>query len=407
MKILQSCGSASWGGLEIEVLKLSERLAAAGHSVTLLCRDNSTLQRKSIEKGLDTLAVPRVKASSPGAIFQIAKLLRRGQFEVVHTHLSADLGALVPAIDIAGWPGRLLLSKHVASNIRKKDIWHRYVYRRVSAVLAVSNYIRENVIHTCPINPAKVHRLPNGVDLKEFKALDYDRQAIRQLLNIPLAATCIALIGRITPLKGHREFLQAAKIVLDKTSQPVQFQIVGGASYGEEAYAEEIRNLCDNIPGLSGAVNFSPFCEDIRPLMAAVDILAVPSHMESFGNVIVEGLAMRLPVIACNSGGVPDIIEHGRNGLLVPPIDAVALAGAMLRLIEDPFLANNLALQGCITVKTQFQFQDYLEKTLEHYRGQPNPVITTPNLSSYGLRGHAASGGRGNFKTNCRGKSID
>lgn len=368
MNIIQSCGSFAWGGLEMQTVKIAAALAARGHRVTLLCASGSTLQQKAEAAGLMVAPLLSGRGGKAGAALRIAARLRRESWELIHTHLSGDLGALVPGIYLGRWPGRLLLTKRMGSAISKKDFLHRLLYRRVDKIFAISEYIRRNVLDTCPVNPEKVRLMHNALSLENYRPERYDRREVRRGLGIDPEALVIGIIGRLTPKKGHQEFLEAAAILARQYPDRLTFLIVGGASHEEEAYERKIQRRVAGDPLLQPRVVFSGFRSDIPRMLAAIDLLAFPSYKEAFGNTLLEAMAMGVPVVASNSGGVPEIIEAGISGILMPPRDGPALAAGLQKLIEDPEQRRRLAQNGREVVAQRFRFEDYIDRLEGVYR---------------------------------------
>jgi glycosyltransferase involved in cell wall biosynthesis len=158
-------------------------------------------------------------------------------------------------------------------------------------------------------------------------------------------APLIGIVGRISPWKGQHIFLRAA-VTIRERFPGARFQIIGSALFDEADYEKEVRDLAVTL-GLGEAVEFTGFRQDVPELIARLDILAHASTTgEPFGQVVAEGMISGKPVVATNGGGVPEIIEDGISGLLVPMDDAPALAAAIIRLIEHPEKAQEIAKAG-------------------------------------------------------------
>ncbi len=154
----------------------------------------------------------------------------------------------------------------------------------------------------------------------------------------------IGIIGRIAPWKGQDVFIAAAQQVIARGFQ-ARFHIVGSALFGEERFETELRQQVARM-GMEDYVEFAGF-RDVPPFLRSLDILVHASKSpEPFGQVIVEGLAAQLPVIATDGGGAREIIEHGRTGLLVPMGNAQALAAAIADVLSRPDWARGLAAAG-------------------------------------------------------------
>jgi glycosyltransferase involved in cell wall biosynthesis len=187
----------------------------------------------------------------------------------------------------------------------------------------------------------KVRLVYNGFRPEASPQHDADKaDRLRRELGLD-GRPIIGLFGRLSEWKGQHVLLNALAEIPD-----AQALIVGGALFGQEAYEARIRQLCSTL-GLDGRVRFLGHRTDVSALMASVDIVAHSSIApEPFGRVVVEGQLAGRPVIASRAGGVTEIVTDGETGLLVPPDDASALAGAVKRLLADPKLAETLASNG-------------------------------------------------------------
>jgi glycosyltransferase involved in cell wall biosynthesis len=362
--IIISCGSYSWGGLEMVAMENSLKLQEYGYSVTLMCTKNSILESKALKKGLDTLPVFSTDSKIPSSVLKLKKYLRTINPDIIHSHNSHDLWILTPAIKASGCKAKLFLTKHVASGIKKTDYLHKMLYKKVNAVFAISGYIKTSVINTTPVIEEKIYVLPNGVDLSRFDRTKYNRSEVCSNFHIPRGLFVIGMVGRITPGKGHAEFIEAAKILNEKYPGRLFFLIVGSSDEKEQDFGNKIKALAEG----TGNIIFTGQIDEPQKLMSAMDILAFPSHDESFGRVIIEAMAMALPVAASGYAGVPDIITDGLTGLLFEPKDPSSLAIALEKLIIDENLRKMLAVNGRELVEKKFAENIIIEKLIEYYK---------------------------------------
>ena len=349
----------------MQALQTTRALLSQGLEITLLCYPKSALHLEAQSAGVSTITMPFANSVHPILIYRLRRLRRDHRFDLLHTHFSRDLRFIVPACE--GFSPRLpiVLTKHVGSYLKKKDLLHRYFYSRVDWVTAISRVIRDNVIDTCPVDPAKVEVIYNGVNLRRFTPTEEKRRQMRATLNFAENDVVVGMVGRMSPGKGHEEFLRAAKEILQQTSD-ARFMVVGGASFGEDAYAAAIGQLWRNLQ-LSEHVIFTGFRRDVPDLMAAMDILAFPSHAEAFGNVVIEAMAMAKPVVSTNCDGVVDIVVHGITGLQVPPKNSQALAQGLLKLIRDPALSKKFGEAGRQRVEEMFDEEKQTAKLIQRY----------------------------------------
>ena len=344
LTILQTCFSRSWGGLEIQALEVSAHLGRRGHRVSLGCCSRSRLAGEARDAQLDVIDLDVSGYVHPAAIWKLSRLIRSRAFPLVHCQHSRDLSLVVPAADMSGVSPKIVLSKRVGSYVHKRDLFHRYTYSRISRVLAISEVIHRNVLETTPTPPERVITLHDAIDTEVFDPARANGMRVRAEFGYSANNIVIGFVGRFSPGKGHEELLRAAAEV-HAAKPEVRFLVAGEASSGEELYAEEIRQMSAGL-GLAGTVTFAGFRRDIPDVMASFDILAFPSHAESFGVVLIEAMAMGLPVVSTNCDGVLDIVLDGETGLFVHPRAPGELAAALLRLVDSRDLRTRLGAAG-------------------------------------------------------------
>lgn len=365
LNVFFSCGSASWGGLEIITLQSALKLAERGVEVKMLCSPGSKLEEQAAKSGIVTIPVLGRKSSIPSSIYKLKNLLKNSETDVVHSHLSHDLWILTPALRYSHSNAKLFLTKHMESGVEKKDLLHRYLYKRINAIFAISNFIKQNIIETCPVSPGNVHLVPDGIDLGKFDAAKIDKSKVRRSIGIPQSKLLIGMAGRMTPGKGHEEFLESAAILNTMYPGKLHFCVIGGASFGEDNYEAEIRKLAEKLK--IGNITFTGQTDKPAQMIASLDILSFPSHNESFGLVLIEAMALNIPVAASGKSGVLDIVTNGETGLLFGPRNAKDQSEALSRLIENSELRKKLAAAARKNVEEKFDLDVMTSKLLEFY----------------------------------------
>ncbi|MGA9120890.1 MAG: glycosyltransferase family 4 protein [Bacteroidota bacterium] len=366
MRILLTCFSRSWGGLEIQAVELARQLQARGHETWLACIPDSRLEKEAADHEIRTLPFDVTGYVHPRLVWRLAKFISRTHLDVIHCQLSKDIATVVPAVKAGMSDVPVLLTRSMGSYVNKKDPLHQFTYGNVSLVLAVSSVIRQNVIDTTPMSAEQVIVVPYGIDTSLFSSARTDRTVTRKSLGYADSDILVGFVGRFSPGKGHEEFLRAADIAR-KEDPRLRYLIVGEPSFGEEEYARRVHELHVSL-GLQSVVTFAGFRRDVRDLMAAFDIFAFPSHAESFGIVLIEAMAMERPVVASNCDGVLDIVVDQQTGILVPPKDDAPLARAILRLAQDPALRVRMGSAGRQRVLEQFDQQAIIDRIVEIYR---------------------------------------
>lgn len=366
MKVLYSCLTKSWGGLEMASVQDAEELLKRGLSVDFLCIHGSRVEAEVENKEIKCIALKTTGYFHPFQIKKFSNLIKERDYELVHTHLSRDLWLLSPSLKLSGLNIPLILTKHVGSFVVKKDFLHRWLYKRVNFILTISKEIEKNVLETCPVTKDKVLLHYNGINIEKFDPVNVDKTEVRKEFGIADNEVLIGMLARLSPGKGHEEFLYASK-KLTEIYDNLRFLIVGDPSFGENDYAGKIKKLSENY-GLNNKVVFAGFRSDIPCVLAALDVFAFPSHSEAFGNALVEAMAMGKPSVATKYGGVLDIVVDGVTGYLFNRRDGDDLADKLMLLIDSPEKRTELGRAAREHVVENFASENQIQKLIEFYQ---------------------------------------
>ncbi|MFN0071045.1 MAG: glycosyltransferase family 4 protein [Chloroflexota bacterium] len=371
------------GGAEISLLILAEELQRRGHSCWLLTTGEGPLTRRAEELGIPVWIqpFPWLSRRKPGvyvrAILQIALLLRRFRIDIVHTNCDRSLPIMRWACRIAGRP----YVSHVRDFVRG---WFQPSgiagLKDAQRVLANSNAVAD-VTREAGLASERIITVYSPIDVASLEPTAIQpRNHGREHLNLSPEHLVIGIVGQIQSIKGHREFVTAC-LAIAAILKDACFLIVGDPppdSLSTE-FSLEIQGLIASSPYGDRFFNLG-FQGRIGPVLRSVDILAVPSWKEPFGRVAVEGLAAGCAVIASDSGGLPEIVVHDVNGLLIPPGDALALSHAFLRLATDPALRQRLARAGLESAR-QFTIARHVDVCEDVYRTVVNEQLPKQHLA--------------------------
>jgi glycosyltransferase involved in cell wall biosynthesis len=196
-------------------------------------------------------------------------------------------------------------------------------------VVAVCPAVAREATAERGLAPGTVVTIPNGVDAAAFDPALWPREGARRALRLAVDEDTVGVIAHLSPVKGHADLLAAMPRIAAARPR-VRLLVVGDGGLRPELEARS-RSL-----GLDERVVFAGASEDVAPVLAALDVVVVPSHTEGLSNALLEAMAMARPVVATAVGGNKDAVEAGVTGLLVPARDPEALAAAVLRLLERP-----------------------------------------------------------------------
>ncbi len=287
--------------------------------------------------------------------------------DIVHTHLvlSQYWGRRAA---IAAGVKRIFSSEQNAYRFKVLPPF-RWIEQRLTRaterVLACSGHVRDHLVRRVGLPPDKVALVYNGVDTTAFAPAGPDdpaRAAARADLGIGPGDKLIGTVGHLNRQKGHAVLIEAMAGVLER--EPAARLLIAGRGPLRKRL-EALAVAC----GVAGKVTFAGLVGDVPRLLKAFDAFAFPSLWEGFGIALTEAMAAGLPTVASGTGGIMEIIQDGVSGLLVPPGDAGELVAALVRVLQRPELARDLAQRGLARVRETFSLARTLEQMAAIYRG--------------------------------------
>lgn len=357
--ILEICFSQSAGGLELYMANISKYLFERGHRVLAVVPPSSFLHQRLRNQEMNLLAMaPRWRYMDFLTALQLARIIKRNSIHLLHVHQSADLSTAILAKKIAG-RSKVIFTQQMESARKKKDVFHRWVYGNLDVLIGITRRICIQVKNNTPLPPERIFQLYYGINLRRFFPSKILRETWRQHFGIAPDEVVIGMVGRLEKGKGQDIFLQAAAEVTKKLPN-LRFVLIGGETVGQTGYLSFLKSLAENL-GIASKVTFTGFVENVHELTNMLDVIVLASKKETFGLSLIEAMATGAVPIGSNAGGVPEIIEHNQNGLLVPPQDPGALAKAMFRLAGDPARRKRLAQAARETVVKKFNLEMHLE----------------------------------------------
>ncbi len=361
MRILEACFSPALGGLELYCLDISRRLKSRGHDVHVWLARNSRMLDHPLTAGLDPEVFDAPGYINLGFTRNAGRFIRDHRIEIIHLHRSQDLAVFAPLRGV-----RRVLTLQIDSALSKRDPWHRWVYGRLDLLLAITDRIRERAIRALPVPPERVHTLHYGIDADEFFSRRLDPEQTRGIYGIHEEDQVIGLVGRLEESKGQDVLLDAfARIYADFPRAHLVF--AGNPPPEHAGYDAQLKQRARDLKVMDRC-HFIGFQADTAPIFAALDVVVLASRREAFGLVLLEAMAMGVPIVATAAGGVPEIIQDGVNGLLVPPGDPQALAEALKRLLKSEGLREKLARNGSRVVREKFSLKVHIESLERHFQ---------------------------------------
>jgi glycosyltransferase involved in cell wall biosynthesis len=353
LKVLHINTEKTWRGGEQQVLYLIKGLKERGHTPVVVCQPGSPLEDAVINAGIEVVPVRMRGEFDLSAAWQIGRLLRKGNYDILHTHTSHahSIGLLSR---LFGKVKGMAVSRRVDFPIKSKFKYNSFDVHYIAVSEAIKRVMMDGGVPEKRIDVVR-----SCIDLGRLENAPI--ADVRAELGISKDAVVIGNIAHMADHKGQIYLVRAAAIVKERYPG-VRFVIVGDGELRSDLEVEVKRR------GLDGILIFTGFRKDIASLLSSFDIFAFPSHLEGLGTSLLDAMVMRKPIVSTTAGGIPEVVQDGVNGILVPPKDPDALASAIIRLIEDLELRNKYGNAGRRIVEERFTADKVVEGTLAVYK---------------------------------------
>jgi glycosyltransferase involved in cell wall biosynthesis len=341
-------------GGQHQALLLLRGLLARGHAPELITLRDSLLARRAKDAGIPTYGVGR-GARQLSAALTIRRLVRGRRVDVVHANEPHALSS--------AWLARahrfvpLIVSRRIALPLSTNS-FSLARYRAAGRIVAVSEFVGKSVAASGFAENC-VDVIYDGVEIPAaISKADHD--LARKRFSISQESFCLGNVAALVPEKGHALLIKSlAKL---RATFPECVLLLPGEGPEKTNLREVVEYL-----RLEDVVKFPGFVSDIESVYAATDLFVFPSQEEPLGSSLLAAMAHGLPAVAFARGGIPEVVEDGKNGLLVKDLDPVALANAIARLLSNPAEARRLGNAARETISSRFSADRMVDATLQLY----------------------------------------
>jgi glycosyltransferase involved in cell wall biosynthesis len=380
IRILQLTTSTV-GGPGRLVLDLANNLDKTRFEVAVAFGPGYPLDEVFLKAGIETFHVCMSRNIAPlinaKGFFQIYRLLKQGEFDIVHTHCSIAgfLGRI--AAKLAGCPIIIFQDQGFAFTRGSLGIV-KYIYLFIERLLepitdqyvTVSNTLKQIGLRHKILRPNKVTVIYNGIDPRQIESSSADKVIKKKELGLDSSFTVVGIIGRLEPQKRVDIFLKGASMIR-KSDMETQFLVVGDGPLRNklEAVAEDLK--------IKDKVFFAGWKTDVFEMLDVIDVLCLTSSWEGMPLVVLEAMAMGKPVIATKVRGIEEVVEDGKTGILIPLEDPHALSEACMKLIRDKALISVMGGEA----RTRFEQLFTIERMIHEYESVYTNMINKKGLS--------------------------
>ncbi|QIE23208.1 D-inositol-3-phosphate glycosyltransferase [Caballeronia sp. SBC1] len=353
LRILHSESSNGWGGQEHRTFKEMLALRERGHTLELVCVPGARLGERLGAEGFTVHTTAMRSGADVSAVARIRHILKQGRFDVLNTHSGRDSLLGGAAARLSGTP-LIVRTRHLALAITSRATYTWLPHKVVAVSQSVMRYLvsagvpQQDIvtIYTGIVKPQPVSRASS---------------TLRAELGLGEDAVIAGTVAILRDKKGHPDLIRVAKRLIEQRPN-LHFVFAGDGPLFDETRAYV------HAQGLVDHIHLLGLRRDIPNVLAGFDLFVLPTHQEALGTSFIEAMAAGLPVIGTAVDGVPEVIDDGVNGLLVPPHDDQALAAALLRLVDSPDERRRMGAAGLQTTQTRFSVDTMASEMAAFYR---------------------------------------
>lgn len=366
MRIAHLNTARDWRGGEQQLLLLMRGLAASGDDIqqTLFAPPGAPLTARAADAGFEVRPLAVRSSADVFASRRLRKQLRASPFDLLHLHTAhAHSVGLRGARWLGSQRPAVVVSRHVSYSIYRHFPWHLtwFKYTRgVARIICVADAVRA-ALRSNRLPAELLTVIPNGVDPEAWQPSAEGAARCRRELGIAADALLVGSVAALTAEKNHAALIEAFAL-LDPARSGAQLVIVGDGPLHADLSAHA-RRL-----GIAAHVHLPGFQEDVRSWLSAFDVFVFPSRKEGMPMTVLQAMAAGRAVLASRAGGIPEIVQDGASGVLVPVDDGAALAAALADLVDDAPLRAALGAAAVQRVQAAFDFRDTARRTLAVYR---------------------------------------
>ncbi|MFI5263467.1 MAG: glycosyltransferase family 4 protein [Candidatus Kapaibacterium sp.] len=356
MKYIFFCPSYGFGGLEMQMVRRAQEAITRGDEALLVTAPDS----KMLEYA-GTLKVPaktisiRLDYVDLFSAMRLGKIMKDEKIDSCIVGITRHLSIAIAAKKIFRLTNDIVLFQQMISGLKKIDFFHNWVYNNLDTAIVPTTLMADLLKKSTVFPPAKIDIIPYGVDIMEVDPSNYDVRTEKMRFGLPLDKRIIGQTARFENLKDQETTIRAF------ATAALQDTILVLAGDGDPTYRTKMQELTETL-GIQQNVKFLPFTLEFGAMLSCFDIYVMSSLCETFSLALIQAMAAGKPVIGTRSGGTPEAIRHGQNGLLFEPRDKQTLAQYFKMLIQSQELRTDLGKQAKIDASSRYDRRVVNEK---------------------------------------------
>jgi len=361
------------GGRCATALRQMRLLSKRGHNVLLGCLPNSTAAQRGRELGLTVFDDFEFKRGFRPSVFysdcrKLASRCDAGGVQIVHAHLSQESWVACLGVKLAKKKPKVVRSRGVVVPVAA-HLFNRWQHNTLTDLLLTpSDVIHRQIVALPGFKSERVRLIPDGVDIERFNPAA-DGTSVRAEFGIPADAPLVVMIARLEPVKGHTVFFRALKELKDRNAVQGLRALCACDERTAGVFDKTVREAKEQFGLEAPFLQFTGMRSDPERVIAAADVIALPSlGSEGSSRVALEAAACAVPIVASDAGCLPDVVLHGKTGLVVARGQHAPLSAALEELLNDRSRANELGRAARARAEAEYSEQAMADRLEEAYR---------------------------------------
>ncbi|WP_020589738.1 glycosyltransferase [Desulfobacter curvatus] len=363
INIMQLVWNLGMGGLEKLAIDICSHLPQDQFSTSIcVLQPGGAMESRVDSDRVDLLCVRQNCGNDPTVPFRLARLLRKRKIDVLHSHAWGTLLEGIFAAKLARVPAVIHSEHSTTDRRRRRIIAQRAGWGMLNQVVAVSDAVADRMTNIVKYPRNKIHVIPNGVDLKQFRRLSSPRQELREQFGLSSIEFLIGMVARFMPFKNHAGVLQALP-KLHAAGIDAHLALAGSGPL-----REQLENLSESL-GITDKVHFLGNINETCRFLNSLDVFVSNSTSgEGLSLAVLEAMACEVPVLATAVAEHPNVLNNGRAGSLIPPENEDALVEALLHLAKKPEVLTALGQAGRRRVLDKYSYDGMMKAYQQLYR---------------------------------------
>lgn len=378
MKTIHLCTSSSWGGLELYACTVMLELKRAGCEVIGICAQSSKVRTYLTDHQIPVMTLPGSYAVSLSALHFLRSLIDEQDADIIHAHFHKDI-----------WPASLALTFDERRKLflsiylgvpKKKDVFHRLIYNRVNGIFTSSLELCRRLPELYPVPASKIHYLPYGREIGTYCTDAHRRAELRSSFGCDDSDFLVGTMVRIDPGKGVIDFARSFEKLDPTVKGRTKYLIIGEPTRKSrirgnespyepesEAYVNQIQSFIRE-KGLADRVLCVGYQPDLIGFLGALDVFVFPSRDELYSLVVLDAMAMGLPIVAAAAGGTLDQIADQKSGLLYPVGDGTEMADRISSYLLSKKLRDDHGVRAREFVESHHSMDGMIRQLMDYYQ---------------------------------------